>query len=906
MRLLSKDLLTLHGGRRYARCMSRAAPTQRMIDPETKKKINEGLCEAEITTSRFAHGRNVLTPPRRPSALRRYIGKFSDPIVKILLLAAALSLVVGAFDGEYAETMGIICAVFLATGISFYFENDAERRFGKLSAMSDDRIVKVVRRGRAEEIARSEVVVGEVVMLSQGDEVPADGILLDSHAMLVDESSLTGEPPVRKAAGDRGDGSTAYEPQSVMRSTMVVEGGGVMQVTAVGDETEIGKLHREATTFVPENTPLSRQLKRLAALISRVAFAISIIAFLALTVKELMNVNYNAPDDWLQVIKIVIGNFMMAVTLIVMAVPEGLPMAVSLALALNMRRMLSTGTLVRKSHAGETMGAITVICTDKTGTLTQNNMQVADMKYYGSMRDFCLGVAANSTACLETNGKGMGNPTESAMLQWMRRQGEDYAALRREAEVVDRLPFSAERKYMATIADTGGRRMLYVKGAPEIVARLCAMTAEQQADFRAQLSSYQSKAMRTLAFARRELTADSADARAEAEAGGMKYLGLAAIADPVRPDVPEAVARCRKAGIKVKMVTGDSALTAREVARQIGLWGETDGEECMITGEEFARLSDEEALHRIPSLKIISRARPLDKQRLVQLLQKLGEVVAVTGDGTNDAPALNFADVGLSMGSGTAVAKEASDITLTEDSFATIVTAVKWGRSLYKNIQRFILYQLTINITALAVVLIGAFIGTELPLTVTQMLWVNLIMDSFAALALASLPPSERVMRKKPRKQTDFIITRAMMRNMLATAAVFTTILLVMLAIVEWRIAQPGTLPAVKLKNLSMFFTVFVFLQFWNLLNVRAFDSANFAFHKFFQCRGMLLVMFIILAGQVVIVEFGGAAFRTFHLNFSVWAEMFLCTALVYVVPEAVRAISRRRQAARPKGMIGR
>lgn len=877
-----------------------------MSDHDIDKKISQGLCEAEITTARFAHGRNVLTPPRRPSALKRYVEKFSDPIVKILLVAVCLSLAIGFFEKQYTETVGIFCAIFLATGISFYFENNAARRFARLGSLNDANPVKVVRHGKVCEIQRSEVVVGEIIILSQGDEIPADGKLLKAYAMLVDESSLTSEPPVRKHTGNSANDNTAtYPADTLLRSTMVVEGDGIMQATAVGDETETGRLHREDTTFVPENTPLNRQLKRLASVISRAAFIVALIAFLVFTVKGLKNINYTEPDYLVEIAKTLVNNFMMSITLIVMAVPEGLPMAVSLSLALNMRRMMNTGTLVRKMHAGETMGAVTVICTDKTGTLTQNDMQVADIKYYGAKRDFGIGVAANSTAYLESDGKlrGIGNPTECAMLQWMKKEGEDYAALREETKIVDRLPFSAERKYMATIAETGTERYLYVKGAPETVKRMCDISEAQADDFTTLLNLYEHKAMRVIAFARKRIDSNCSSARDAAECGGMKYTGLAAISDPVRPDVPEAVAQCRKAGIKIKIVTGDNAVTTLETARQTGIWTGSDTSECIISGEEFAKLSDEEALHRIPKLKIISRARPMDKQRLVRLLQKLGEIVAVTGDGCNDAPALNYANVGLAMGSGTPAAKKAGDIILTEDSFATIATTVKWGRSLYKNIQRFILFQLTVNITAMLVVLAGAFVGTTLPLTVTQMLWINLIMDTFAALALASLPPSNRVMTQKPRNQNAFIITRAMARNLFSTSAVFSAILLVMLCVVEWKISEHPGYTVYRLKNLSMFFTTFVFLQFWNLLNVRAFGSRNFAFHKFFKCRGMFPVMLIIIAGQVAIVEFGGAAFRTFHLNFSVWLEIFLSTALVYAVPETVHAVRRRAGAVRHKGL---
>ncbi len=872
-----------------------------MSDYDIKKKIRQGLCEAEITTARFAHGRNVLTPPRT-SAIKRYMAKFSDPIVKIFLIAAGLLLLISIIENQYAEIIGIFCALFLTTGISFLFENQAIRCFSRINEKKDANPVKVVRRGNVCEIPRSEVVVGEMVILSQGDEIPADGQLVVSHAMVVDESSLGGKPVVRKEIDIETAAAQAIQPDKLLRSTMVVEGDGIMQVTAVGNETEIGKTHREAKDFLHENTPVHRQLKRIASIVSRVAFLVALVAFLILTIKEIKNLNYNEAADWLDIFKTLITNFLVSATLIIMTTPEGLPMSVSLALAYNMRSMLSTGVLVRKKQAGETMGVVTTICTDQTGILTQNNMQVADIKYYGAKRDFCMGVAVNSTAYLENDGKlkGIGNPMECAMLQWAKKEGEDYVALREEARIIDRIPFSAERKFMATMVEIGNERYLYVKGAPEIVEKMCNISETQSDDFKTLAPLYCRKAMHVIAFARKRIENTTTIAEA-LESGGMKYVGIAAINDSLRPDIPEAVVQCRKAGIKIKIVTGEDKASAQEIARQAGILTDNDTPESVISGEDFAKLSDEEALHLIPKLKIISRARPVDKQRLVKLLQKLGEVVAVTG---NDTPALNFADVGLSTDFGTTVAKKASDIILVEDSFATIVTAVKWGRALYENIQRFIIFQLTVNIMAMLVVLIGSIVAATIPLTVTQMLWISFITNTLAAFALVSIPPSNRVMSKKPRKQTTFIVSQTMTRHIFTTAIAFAVILVTMLCVVEWKISEHVGESVYRLKNLAMFFTAFVFLQFWNLLNVRAFGSRNFAFHKFFKCRGMFFVMLAVLFIQVLIVEFGGAAFRAFHLNFSVWLELFLCTSLVYVIPEAVRAVRRRTEAKHPKGLI--
>ena len=587
---------------------------------------------------------------------------------------------------------------------------------------------------------------------------------------------------------------------------------------------------------------------------------------------------------------------MMAVTLIVVAVPEGLPMSVTLSLALNMRRMLKTNNLVRKMHACETMGAITVICTDKTGTLTQNLMQVYDAKLDESQKNLIAeGIATNSTAFLEEKegeGKpsGVGNPTEVALLLWLNEQGMDYISLRNQAKTVNQLTFSTERKYMATLVDSSvlNARVLYVKGAPEIVMGKCNLEESRVKQYNEQLLAYQNQAMRTLGVAYKVIPENSSTDCAElVKEGGLTFMGIFAISDPIRPDVPDAVKKCQSAGIRVKIVTGDTPGTATEIARQIGLWTSEDTERNRITGVEFAALSDEEALERVVDLKVMSRARPMDKQRLVQLLQQKGEVVAVTGDGTNDAPALNHAQVGLSMGTGTSVAKEASDITLLDDSFHSIATAVMWGRSLYKNIQRFIVFQLTINVVALLSVLLGAFLGTELPLTVTQMLWVNLIMDTFAAMALASIAPSMDVMNEKPRKRTDFIISSAMRNNIFGVGAGFLIVLMGLLACFK---NMPG---GMDVHHLTVFFTIFVMLQFWNLFNASVFGTNHSIFKDAGHAMGMLGVALIILVGQFIIVTFGGKVFRTEPLPALEWIYIIAGTSLVLWIGEVVRGIKR-------------
>lgn len=861
----------------------------------------KGLTDQEVLQNRQKYGMNLLTPPKRPSIWKLYLEKFQDPVIKVLLVAAAFSLLISIIESEYAETIGIFFAIFLATGIGFYFEYDANKKFDLLNAVGEETPVMVIRNGKVHEIPKKDIVVGDVVILNTGDEIPADGVLLEAVSLQVNESSLTGELMVNKTTDEAHfDEEATYPSNSVMRGTTVTDGHGVMCVERVGDATEIGKVARQATEQSQEQTPLNLQLTKLANLIGKVGFTIATLTFVIFTAKDLYAyLSVTAVTDWhqwLEIARIVLKYFMMAVTLIVVAVPEGLPMSVTLSLALNMRRMLKTNNLVRKMHACETMGAITVICTDKTGTLTQNLMQVYDAKLDESQKNLIAeGIATNSTAFLEEKkgeGKpsGVGNPTEVALLLWLNEQGMDYISLRNQAKTVNQLTFSTERKYMATLVDSSvlNTRVLYVKGAPEIVMGKCNLEESRVKQYNEQLLAYQNQAMRTLGVAYKVIPENSSTDCAElVKEGGLTFMGIFAISDPIRPDVPDAVKKCQSAGIRVKIVTGDTPGTATEIARQIGLWTSEDTERNRITGVEFAALSDEEALERVVDLKVMSRARPMDKQRLVQLLQQKGEVVAVTGDGTNDAPALNHAQVGLSMGTGTSVAKEASDITLLDDSFHSIATAVMWGRSLYKNIQRFIVFQLTINVVALLSVLLGAFLGTELPLTVTQMLWVNLIMDTFAAMALASIAPSMDVMNEKPRKRTDFIISPAMRNNIFGVGAGFLIVLMGLLAFFK---NMPG---GMDVHHLTVFFTIFVMLQFWNLFNASVFGTNHSIFKDAGHAMGMLGVALIILVGQFIIVTFGGKVFRTEPLPALEWAYIIAGTSVVLWIGEIWRGVKR-------------
>lgn len=974
---------------------------------ELNKNIG-GLTDEQVIENREKYGENILTPPPKTPLWKLFLEKFNDPIVRILIIAAFFSLAIAIFEhistGEmhYAETIGIFFAIFLATGVAFWFEMDANKKFDVLNQVNDYTLVKVIRNGFVTEVPQRDIVVGDIVLLETGEEVVADGELLKTVSLQIDESTLTGEPLIEKTTDPSDfDHEATYPSNWVMRGTKVMDGNGVFEVKRVGDATEYGQVAHQSAQMTGEETPLNHQLDGLAKFIGVVGLVLAVLTFSILFVKdvfggtvsyslgqlgllgavmigaivasvkvwlpiiydgfEVLGIKKKLPANvenggWLQWIVIgvlafavlagvgfifginplkseswinmvtashILEYFMVAVTLIVVAVPEGLPMSVTLSLAMSMRRMLKTNNLVRKMHACETMGATTVICTDKTGTLTQNQMQVYKTDFY-ALQDQQLtdsdistlvkkSMSVNSTAYLDFSERGkiktLGNPTEAALLLWLYENNVDYIELRNNTKVIKQLTFSTERKYMATLAQfPSGRKILLVKGAPEIVFGKCVtvltMSGEKPVEavegaIAEKLVEYQNQAMRTLGFAYKEISEENIhlDIKDLVETN-LIFIGVTAISDPVREEVPAAVAECLEAGIAVKMVTGDTSATAKEIARQIGIWTEEDTPDHIITGPQFSELDDEEALLRVTGLKIMCRARPSDKQRLVRLLQQTGAIVAVTGDGTNDAPALNQANVGLSMGTGTSVAKEASDITLLDDSFNSIATAVMWGRSLYKNIQRFILFQLTINVVALILVFLGSILGHDLPLTVTQMLWVNLIMDTFAAGALASLPPDKNVMKEKPRKNNAFIITNPMRAHILFTGISFVIILLGLLFCFDnpqyLEIIFPHIEAAARhAYALSFFFTVFVILQFWNMFNAKAFETGKSAFHDMGSSKAFIAVLLIILLGQLLIVEFGGEMFRTVPLQLRDWAIIFASTSVVLWIGEIVRLIRK-------------
>lgn len=887
----------------------------------------EGLNDVQVKESREKHGRNVLTPAAKESLFSLFLAKFKDPLIIILIVAGLASCGISLYEyyglnkgtAVFFEPLGIFIAIILATALAFYFEMKADKEFSILNQVNDEEAVTVVRNGTVTQVPKSAIVVGDIIMINTGEEIPADSELLEAVSLTVDESTLTGEPMAGKTADESEyDPEATFPSNHVMRGTKVIEGHGIARVFAVGDATENGKVFESAQIDNSVKTPLNEQLDRLGKLIARISFVIAAVIIIG---RIGMFFVYMHDFAWLDFVTYILQTVMIAVALLAVSIPEGLPMAVTLSLAYSMRRMLKTSNLVRKMHACETMGAATVICTDKTGTLTMNRMQVAVTDFFGvdgrsaSDSDMALvyeGIAVNSTAQIDDTDESspvvVGNPTEGALLLWIRGQGKDYRSIRGGARVVAELPFTTERKYMATVVDcSDGIRRMYIKGAPEIVLGLSSVSGKAEADIYDELSGFQQKAMRTLGFACAELAGNDLNFDFSGPVSGLhseiRFQGIVAISDPVRPDVPDAIKECLAAGIDVKIVTGDTPGTACEIGRQIGLYDCGAPEGSMITGPEFGRLTDEELLERVQDIKIIARARPMDKKRLVEALQGCNEVVAVTGDGTNDAPALKAAHVGLSMGDGTAVAKEASDITIIDNSFSSIGRAVMWGRSLYQNIQRFILFQMTVNVAACLIVLAGAFMGTESPLTVTQMLWVNLIMDTFAAMALASLPPSRTVMKDRPRSRTSFIIKPAMWRFIFSTGFVFFVILLGLVYVFEHaditllsQLAKVhiGVKSGLTSYEISLIFTVFVMLQFWNMFNARAFETGNSAL-QLRHCGEFLMIAAIIFVGQIFIVTFGGEFFSVTPLRFSDWIIITCATSLVLWTGELCRLFKRIR-----------
>ena len=886
-----------------------------------------GLTDAQVLESRRKNGTNVLTPPEKEPLWKQFLEKFGDPLIIILMIAGALSIGISCYEffglgqgaAVFFEPVGIFVAILLATGLAFYFELQADKEFTILNQVNDDEPVEVIRNGNTTQIPRKDIVVGDIVILNTGEEVPADSELLVATSLHMDESTLTGEPMCSKSVDEKDfDKAATYPTNHVMKGTKVMEGHGICRVLAVGDKTEQGKVFEAVQIDDSVKTPLNEQLDGLSDLITKVSYGFAALIVVGRIIMYFVSNGTDCFSSMEQVapfVAYVLQTLMIAVTLVVVAVPEGLPMAVTLSLAYSMRRMLKTNNLVRKMHACETMGATTVICTDKTGTLTQNLMSVDEMKMYGDAPEKVLdeSIAVNSTASIDFSDNKkpqiLGNPTEGALLLWLNNKGVDYRSIRESIKTVAEVPFSTERKYMATIVESvalKGKKVLYVKGAPEIVFGLSKETSVSKEDIEKQLTEYQNRAMRTLGFAYQILNdGDKAIEDNKIVADNLCFIGVAAIADPVRLDVPSAVKECVDAGISVKIVTGDTSGTAKEIARQIGLWNDAeDTERNIITGPEFAALSDAELNERILDLKIISRARPMDKKRLVETLQKKNQVVAVTGDGTNDAPALRVAHVGLSMGDGTSVAKEASDITIIDNSFSSIGKAVMWGRSLYQNIQRFLLFQLTVNVTACFLVLCGAFMGTESPLTVTQMLWINLIMDTFAAMALASLPPSESVMKDKPRDRNAFILNKPMLREIVGVGGFFFLMLLGMLYIFQHaEVNQLTDLLHLQLESkghvstyeLTLLFTTFVMTHFFYLFNARAFETGRSALH-FKGCKGLLTIVAIILVGQIAMVELPGLQqfFNVEGLKLIDWIIIIIGSSFVLWVREIWHLLTKK------------
>lgn len=878
----------------------------------TMKPNIKGLTPEQVLENRASYGVNILTPKERKSIFMRFLEKFKDPLIIILIVAGIMSLSISCYEFGYLssswnvffEPMGILLAILLSTTLSFVFELKSDKEFSLLNQVDDEEPVIVIRNGVHSKIPKKDVVFDDIIILEEGCEVPADAELISCVSLILNESTLTGEPQCRKSINDDVKDAT-YPTNKVYRGTKVIEGHGVCRVFAVGDSTEYGKVYQQAQIDNGVKTPLNEQLDELGRKISIVSYILAVLILIGRVIVYFHNMD-ELPFEWIYFLPYVLQSIMIAVTLVVVAVPEGLPMAVTLSLAYSMRKMLNTNNLVRKMHACETMGAATVICTDKTGTLTQNEMRVANFWITADNTLLYQSIAVNSTAYIEeVNGKVeiIGNPTEGALLLWMREQGVDYWPIRQEAEVLQELPFTPVNKYMATLVrQSNEKNILFVKGAPEFLLPLCNLSTNNQDAVASYILSNQERAMRMLAIAFLEVNnSEEVIVNGKLNVTGLNLVAIVAISDPIREDVPMAVHQCLDAGIKVQIVTGDNPETAIEVGRQIGIWTETDNEQNIITGQKLSTIGDEELKLLVGRLKIIARARPSDKERLIRVLQSNGEVVAVTGDGTNDAPALNAAHVGLSMGSGTSVAKEASDITIIDDSFVSVGRAVLWGRTLYRNIQRFILFQMTVNIAACLVVLCGAFMGVQSPLTVTQMLWINLIMDTFAAMALASLPPDKNLMNNKPRNRYSFIIDRALFKQILYTGGLFCVLMMVVAYLMEHADIQPGFHISYlgqrnKISNYEsgLFFTTFVFLQFWNLFNAKTYGT-NKSTLDFRDCGSFLFIVCLIFIGQLLIIYLGGNFFNLVPLKITDLVKIIIITSSVIIIGEIIR-YSKRKQ----------
>lgn len=851
-----------------------------------------------------------------------------DPLITILLaalvLSGAISFYQGVFGGEtgftpYFEPVGIAFAVLLATGVAHILEAKNEKTFQALNEVNDETLVKVIRNNNVCQVERKDIVVGDIVLLNTGEEVPADCVLLEAEHLTLNESSLTGEPSCYKTTNEADfDKEATYPSNHIMKGTTILVGNCVAEVFAVGDGTACGKVFEAAQVREGDPTPLSQKLDGLADLITKASYIIAGLIIVGRIIIYFVqgNGDFSTTEGTVGFIKYALDTIMIAVTLIVVAVPEGLPMAVTLSLAFSMRRLMEQNTLPRTMHACETMGATSVICTDKTGTLTQNQMKIAETFFpeNTNMKLVEESISVNTTANLDYSDpkriKAIGSPTEGALLLWMHGQGKNYLDQRESVERLDRIPFSTEIKYMATVVRSAvtGKRMLYVTGAPDILLTLCG--DEGNMEYNERLISYQNKALRTLGLAYAEIGDEDVITDGKlVDTSKLKMLGVVAISDPIREEVPAAIKECLDAGIKVKIVTGDTVGTAKEIGRQVGLWNENDTDKNILTGTEVAEMSNEELKNRLPEVKIISRARPNDKEKVVRALKEMNEVVAVTGDGTNDAPALNAAHVGLSMGDGTAVAKEASDMTILDNSFSTISNAVMWGRSLYKNIKRFILFQMTVNVTACFIVLVGAFIGTESPLTVTQMLWVNLIMDTFAALALASLPPTHAVMKEKPRSIEEHIL-KGIGKPILGVGLTFAFICLGLLLYFQHNDVPTltnvfplswGAYDGVSAHELGLFFTIFVMLHFWYMFNAKAHFTTSSAFKgiSWKNTRWFIIITSVIFVVQIALIEVPGLQ-KMFNvaeggLGLMNWIIILAATSLVVWIGEITRPLKKKQ-----------
>ncbi|WP_099203841.1 calcium-translocating P-type ATPase, PMCA-type [Scatolibacter rhodanostii] len=863
-----------------------------------------GLSSAQIESNRSKYGNNMLTREKPESLFKRIIAAASEPMILMLIMAGVIALVVNIIrastgsEADFLECVGIFAAISLSVLITVVMEGKSAKAFEALSKISDDTVIKVLRNGDTQMLSQRELVVGDIILLSAGDKVPADGRLLQSSGLTADESALTGEsvPAKKEAEYSIDDAKTPLAERANMlySGNFITSGNCKMMVTAVGDNTEFGKIAKELTSTERSSTPLQEKLARLGKTITILGVIAAAVVFISELISFAMSGGLHLEE--------VLEAFVTSIVLIVAAVPEGLPTIVAVSLSINIIKLSQQNALVKKMIASETVGCINVICSDKTGTLTENKMTVS--AYYDGRwhehadeltSDWLIhNVCLNTTADISQDGTFIGNPTECAMLNFYenssarKNSGKSYKDERSDHDVLHAFPFSSELKHMTTISKVDGKIISYVKGSPECVFSMCSLSDNEKSNAEHFITKSQEKSMRVIAFAHKELD-QMKDYEDEHHHAAMEtdmiFDGFVAISDPLRADVYEAVKNCRMAGIDLKILTGDNIVTAKAIADELHILSD---ERIAVEAREVAELSDEELLKLLPKISVIARSTPTIKMRVVKLLKSQGNVVAVTGDGINDAPALKNADVGIAMGiSGTEVSKQASDIVLLDDSFSTIVKAIAWGRGIYENFKRFIQFQLTVNVSSVIVVFTSILLGLKAPFTALQLLWINIIMDGPPALTLGLEPIYDDLMARKPTKRSDNILSRTMLTRIGLTGVYISVVFLCQYVF--------NFLGAAEEETTTVLFTLFALFQLFNAFNCRELHTTSI-FKHLLKNRIMLIVISITFILQILIIQFAGAFFGTVPLELAMWVKLLALSFSAIILSEIVKLVLRKKQ----------